>query len=161
MTDPARNDELAETLERTGDYRVLRRVPTVSRYAEPAPDEALRRGVIVDVETTGLDPKRDKIIELAILPFDFSSEGVLFDVHEGYAGFEDPGEPLSVQVIQLTGITDADVRGQTLNDALVAELAAEATLVVAHNAGFDRRFVERRLPMFVDKAWACSLEQVP
>jgi DNA polymerase-3 subunit epsilon len=151
---------LAQRLEQSGDYRVLRRVPVVERYAED--DASARRlGLIVDVETTGLDPARDKIIELAILPFDFSSEGVLYGVRDSYAGFEDPGMPVPKEISRLTGITDDDVRGQTLDDDAVAALVADASLVIAHSAGFDRRFLERRFPVFVDTPWGCSREQVP
>ena len=161
MADTDDLETLAERLDQTGDYRVLRRVPNVASYAEPPTGSELRRGLIVDVETTGLDSTRDKIIELAILPFDFSSDGGLYAVHEGYAGFEDPAEPLPALVVRLTGITNDDVRGQHLDDETVGRLAAEASLVIAHSAGFDRRFMERRFPVFEDKAWACSKEQVP
>jgi DNA polymerase-3 subunit epsilon len=36
----------------------------------------------------------------------------------------------------------------------------QAALVVAHNAGFDRRFCERLFPVFAEKPWACSLCEV-
>ena len=67
----------------------------VTRYADDDPAAVKRLGLIVDIETTGLDPASDRIIELACLPFHFSSEGVLYDVLPGYAGFEDPGQPLT------------------------------------------------------------------
>ena len=133
----------------------------VTRYAEDDPATIKRLGLIVDVETTGLDPDSDRIIELACLPFHFSSEGVLFDVLPGYAGFEDPGQPLHEEVVRLTGITDDQLRGQKLDDQLVTTLATPANLIIAHNAGFDRCFLERRFPLFVDKPWACSMGQVP
>jgi DNA polymerase III subunit epsilon len=93
MGDPADLEQLARQLEQASDYRVLRRVPEISRYATEAPATAVCRSLIVDVETTDLDPMRDTIIELAILPFDFSSAGGLYAVHEGYTGFEDPAGP--------------------------------------------------------------------
>ena len=40
-------------------------------------------------------------------------------------------------------------------------LATPANLIIAHNAGFDRCFLERRFPLFVAKPWACSMRQVP
>jgi DNA polymerase-3 subunit epsilon len=86
---------------------------------------------------------------------------VLYDVLPGYAGFEDPGQPLPDEVIRLTGITDDQLRGQKLDDQIVSALATPANLVIAHNAGFDRRFLERRFPLFIDKPWACSKGQVP
>jgi DNA polymerase-3 subunit epsilon len=161
MADPADLEPLAARLEQSGDYRILRRVPLVARYADDDPAVLKRLGLIVDVETTGLDPDGDRIIELACLPFHFSSEGVLYDVLPGYAGFEDPGQPLHEEVTRLTGITDDQLRGQKLDDDAVTTLAGPANLIIAHNAAFDRCFLERRFPLFVDKPWACSLKQVP
>ena len=93
MADPADLEQLAVRLVQSGDYRVLRRVPEVTRYTDDEPAAVKRFGLIVDIETTGLDPASDRIIELACLPFHFSSEGALYDVLPGYAGFEDPGHP--------------------------------------------------------------------
>jgi DNA polymerase-3 subunit epsilon len=161
MADPADLESLAARLEQSGDYRILRRVPVVARYADNDPIALKRLGLIVDVETTGLDPDSDRIIELACLPFHFSSEGVLYDVLPGYAGFEDPGQPLQEEVIRLTDITDNQLRGQKLDDDAITTLAGPANLIIAHNAAFDRCFLERRFPLFVDKPWACSMGQVP
>jgi len=38
--------------------------------------------------------------------------------------------------------------------------AAESNIVIAHNAGFDRRFAERFWPIFQQKPWACSATQI-
>ncbi|MGH1479002.1 MAG: 3'-5' exonuclease [Geminicoccales bacterium] len=158
MTSKTEWDQLAARLDAEADYRVLRRVPDVRRYADGV---SSRLGLIVDVETTGLDPDHHKIIELAILPFHFSPSGMIYDVLPGYSGFEDPGEPIPSEVVDLTGITDAEVRDRALNEKAVAELVEASSLVIAHNAGFDRRFLERRFPLFIDKPWACSLSQIP
>jgi len=37
----------------------------------------------------------------------------------------------------------------------------DVSLVIAHNAAFDRCFVEARWPFFQDKAWGCSFAQLP
>lgn len=160
MTSESEWEHLAARLDAEADYRVLRRGPDVRRYADDdgAPP---RLGLIVDVETTGLEPDRHKIIELAILPFHFSPAGNIYDVLPGYAGFEDPGEPIPPEVVDLTGITDAEVRDRALDDEAVINLVRSSSLVIAHNAGFDRRFLERRFPLFIDKPWACSFSQIP
>jgi len=75
--------------------------------------------------------------------------------------YEDPGRPIPAEITRLTGITDADVAGRRFDDRRVAELAGAAALVIAHNARFDRPRLERRLPAFVDKPWACSCHDVP
>ena len=80
MTNEADWQDLADRLDRHDDYRVLRRVPSITQYAENGQGTASRLGLIVDVETTGLDPDQHKIIELAVLPFHFSPQGALFDV---------------------------------------------------------------------------------
>jgi DNA polymerase-3 subunit epsilon len=52
------------------------------------------------------------------------------------------------------------VAGQVIDPAEVEAFAQEAVLVVAHNAGFDRRFLERLCDVFSQKAWACSQSQI-
>jgi len=161
MVDLNELEQMADRLTASGDYRVLRRLPILERYMNDGPNETKRLGVVVDVETTGLDPNADKIIELAILPFHFSSDGVIYDVLAGYSGFEDPGQRLSEEVAKITGITDDQLRGQRLDEDAVNALAERTCLVIAHNASFDRCFLEQRFPLFVEKPWACTFTQVP
>src|SRR3546814_4221806 len=65
MTDPTM-EALAAQLEASGDYRVLRRLPVPAGGFVPMPH--MKRAVFLDVETTGLDPNVDDIIELAMVP---------------------------------------------------------------------------------------------
>jgi DNA polymerase-3 subunit epsilon len=62
--------------------------------------------------------------------------------------------------VKLTGITSQDVKGQKLNEAKIKHMVQRADLIVAHNAGFDRPFVENRLEVFEHKAWACSFQGI-
>jgi DNA polymerase-3 subunit epsilon len=61
---------------------------------------------------------------------------------------------------EVTGINDDMVKGQRLDDAQVQAMVARADLIVAHNAGFDRPFVEARFPCFAQKSWACSFMDI-
>ena len=150
----------AETLEATGEYRVLRRFSCPGRYCE---DEAtdLLRGVFLDVETTGMDSRYDQVIELAMVPFNYSADGRVFDVEQGFVGLQDPGKPLSPVIVELTGITDEELRGQRLDANEVRSVLEGVSLVVAHNAEFDRPFFEKAFPGLESLPWACSQREVP
>lgn len=153
-------EHMAARLEASGSYRILRRLEPRANYHVPD-GTPTQRGVFVDVETTGLDPATDEIVELAMVPFDFSSEGRIFAVHESFSRFRDPGRPIPAAVTALTGITDAMVTGASIDVAEIEAFLGPAALVVAHNAGFDRRFMERLSGAFVTLPWACSWAEVP
>lgn len=61
-------EALADALDASGQYRILRRLPSRSIIEQPDGSE-MRQGLFLDVETTGLDPAKDEIIELAMVPF--------------------------------------------------------------------------------------------
>jgi DNA polymerase III subunit epsilon len=154
-------DELARTLEATGDYKVLRRFQRVAAY-NPPDGAKTTTGLALDVETTGLSVAGDAIIQLAIVPFQFSSDsGRIYGVSDPITYLEDPGRPIPAEIVALTGITDQDVKGKRIDDAAVEAVVQSASLIIAHNAGFDRPFMERRLPLFKEKHWACSQQEVP
>ena len=154
-------EQMAEALDATGDYRVVRRLRPPSRYTLTEPVGELKLALLVDLETPGLDTARDAIIELGAVPFRFDTNGNVFDVLEPISYFEDPGRPIPADVVALTGITDDMVRGHRIDDARVRSAVDEAVLIIAHNAGFDRRVVERRLPSFANKHWACTRDDIP
>jgi DNA polymerase-3 subunit epsilon len=143
------------------DFRVLRRLdPAVRREALTGP--TVRRAAIVDTETTGTEHASDRIIELAVLVFEYChATGTVGRVLDTYDGLEDPGRPIPPESTAIHGITDAMVAGQLIDDARVAQLLEGVGVVIAHNAGFDRRFLEPRLPLFTNLPWACSWAEVP
>jgi len=154
-------DPRAAELEATGEYRVLRRLPLVRQYHPPDGVPTLT-ALAVDVETTGFEAQRDAIIQFGGIPFEYHPQsGRIYAVGEPAVYYEDPGRPIPPEITALTGITDGDVRGQRLDEGAIASLLGKAALVIAHNASFDRPFLERRLPLFRDQSWACSLEDVP
>ena len=152
---------MAQRLDQDPDFRVLRRLVPVHDFG-PAPAEPdIRHVLVLDTETTGLSHASDKIIELAMLLVQVdAATGQPFGPVETFEGFEDPGMPIPEVAKQVTGISDDMVRGQRLDDAQVQALIDRADLVVAHNAGFDRPFVEARFPGFAHKRWACSFADI-
>lgn len=150
---------MAAALEASGAYRVLRKLQPRAVTATPDPTKA-RTGLFVDVETTGLDPSRCEIIELAMVPFVYGLDGQIFDVGRAFHQLRQPSHSIPAEVTAITGLTDAMVAGRSIDPAEVAAFAAPAALVIAHNAAFDRRFLERFCDGFATKPWACSMSQV-
>lgn len=146
-------------LTESPDFRVLRRFVPAAAYRQPNVP-GLKQGLYVDVETTGLNTETDRIIELAIQPFQYDADGNVYAVEEGEAWLEDPGIPIPPEVTAMTGISDADVAGQQIDEEAVLAALWESSLVIAHNADFDRKMVERRFAPFAKKPWACSYREV-
>ncbi len=152
-------EAMATTLEASGEYRVLRKLKSQPPQPEPKV-QGVRIGLFVDVETTGLDPRDDEIIELAMTRFYYSPDGRIHGLGESFQGFRQPSRPIPPEVTSITGITDAMVEGHQIDPTAVASFAAPSAFVAAHNAGFDRRFLERFCDVFRTKPWACSMSQV-
>tara|TARA_Y100001934_G_scaffold107885_1_gene132456 strand:+ start:629 stop:1513 length:885 start_codon:yes stop_codon:yes gene_type:complete len=155
------NEDMIDTLEASGDYRVLRRLQPKSSY-NTADGTDTKLAIFLDLETTGLNPIKDEIIEIAMVPFEFSSDGRIFDVHRAYNELQEPKSgAVPEEITRITSITTAMVRGKTIDPAKVAEIASPAALIIAHNASFDRKFAEKTFDLFSTKAWACSMTQIP
>jgi DNA polymerase-3 subunit epsilon len=151
---------LASELTASGKYKVLRRLEPHTEPIHPC-SEHERIAIFLDVETTGLDTFNDEVIELAMVPFVYSPEGMIVRVGEAFQSYRDPGIPIPPEVTALTGITDDIVCGQKLDLNAVDAFVADASLIIAHNANFDRKFAERLSAVFEKKAWACTMLQIP
>ena len=162
MSDPLtfmRLEDAAKALEASGNYKVLRRLLPRDAYASAELTDA-RYGVLLDVETTGLDAATDEIIELGMLKFTFTTDGRVGRVVDRFQEFREPGVAIPANVTEITGITPQMVAGQSIDAERVERFIAGAALVIAHNARFDRRFCERVWPGFVGKHWACSQTEI-
>lgn len=153
--------DLVDRLERDGTHRVLRKLDVAEgRTGVPYHGGDTFIAVVLDVETTGLDATKDVVIELAVRRFRYDKAGRILKIDASRSWFEDPGRPLDAEVTRLTGLTDAGLVGQRIDEAEAARLLCTGHLVIAHNAAFDRRFVERRLPAAAGLPWACSMCEI-
>ena len=116
---------------------------------------------ILDLETTGLDKANDKIIELAVKLMSVDNKtGDLNAILNQYESFQDPEEHIDEKVSMVNGITNDMVDGHAINWDSVEEIMESADLIIAHNAGFDRAFMDRYLPISKEKIWICSVNDV-
>jgi DNA polymerase-3 subunit epsilon len=150
---------MAEMLAKSPDYRVLRRLVPRTEFA-PCEGQSTKTGILLDIETTGLNTMQDEIIELAMVKFDYLPDDRLARITDVFSSFNEPSIPIPEEIVELTSITDEMVAGHHIDPAAVAAFASNAVLIIAHNANFDRKFAERYWPMFEQKAWACSATEV-
>lgn len=150
---------LASALASHVDYRIARRIqPMVRGVADFERTDELSVCVL-DCETTGTDHETDRIIELALQRVYVSADGRIVLTGQPRSWLEDPGVPISPEITRITGLTDDDVRGQTIAESEARFVISSADVVLSHNAGFDRPFVEKRLGLS-GLAWACSLNDI-
>ena len=159
--DPSDIERAAALLGGHPDFRLLRRLVPRDEFAVTAGGPAAEC-IVLDTETTGTDAEADQVIELAMLrvAYDVGS-GTVLRVVDSYEGLEDPGRPIPPESTAIHGITDAMVAGQRFDEARIAAFVSGATLLIAHNAYFDRRFLEGRLPLFAALPFACSFQDLP
>ncbi|NCC76031.1 MAG: PHP domain-containing protein, partial [Clostridia bacterium] len=98
--------------------------------------------VALDVETTGLDPAKDRVIEVALVPFLPDGQGG-FTAGEPWVSLVNPQVDLPPKITELTGITALDLQGAPDPWPVFCELAERIgdKPVVAHNAFFDLAFI--------------------
>jgi len=95
--------------------------------------------VALDLETTGLDPQRDSILEIGAVKF--RGDQVL----DTFASLVNPGRPIPLKITELTGITDAMVQDAPSLWSVLPRLASfvRDQPVVGHNIAFDLGFLRR------------------
>ncbi|MCK5146938.1 DEAD/DEAH box helicase family protein [bacterium] len=103
--------------------------------------------IAFDFETTGLNPRRDEIIEAGVVRL---KAGI--PVHT-FSQLYNPTIPVPDIVTQLTGLSDKDLQGQPALEANFTELFEQfkGNWFVAHSASFDRGFLKN----------ACKLYKIP
>jgi predicted DnaQ family exonuclease/DinG family helicase len=97
--------------------------------------------VVFDIETTGLDPVNDRIIEIGAIQFKDGKENKILDT------LINPGIEIPAHITKLTGITDSDVKNAPqIEDELdkLFDFIGESP-IVGHQINFDASFLERQL----------------
>lgn len=110
--------------------------------------------IVLDTETTGLSVQDNKLIEIAAARLRGREVVDRFDT------FVHPGGPIPPEIVRLTGITDADVADAPSPEEAVAALEefVGGCPVIAHNAAFDRSFIEAvKGGVRVSEVWIDSL----
>ena len=113
------------------DVRILRRVSSLNDFPLSARGEGpIRRVAVLDTETTGTDPLTDEIIDVAVVVLEVDAVGEIVGIASAGQSLRDPGVPIPAAITRLTGISDSDVRGKTIDlDRLERRLASADVLL--------------------------------
>ena len=103
--------------------------------------------VCVDIETTGLNPKSDKIIEIGAVKI---RDGEIVDT---FQSFVNPGRMLPENIIELTGIRDEDLKDADNLETVIPrflEFSGE-DILLGHSVIFDYSFIKKAVVMLDEK----------
>lgn len=96
--------------------------------------------VVFDLETTGLNPVENRIIEIGAIKI------VDGEFTETFSALIDPQINLPEKIIELTGLCDADLKGKPLIEEVLPDFYkfVQDSILVAHNLTFDYNFISAK-----------------
>lgn len=96
--------------------------------------------VALDLETTGVDPEVDRIVEVGAVRFDESGQRI-----DEFSALVNPGRRLTAFIERLTGISNSDLSGADRFEELRPRLEAYLgeAVVIGHNVTFDLEFLAK------------------
>ncbi|GHU65249.1 DNA polymerase III subunit epsilon [Spirochaetia bacterium] len=94
-----------------------------------------------DLETTGLDAQKDRIVEIGAVKFD--RRGLI----ARFSTLINPGIPMPIEAGRVNNITDSMLKNQPSIDEVLPDFIGfiKNTILIAHNAPFDCGFINAKL----------------
>ncbi len=109
--------------------------------------------VIFDLETTGLSPVNDRIIEIGAVKMCGGK------VTDSFSTFVNPQIPIPFNIESLTGISDSMVENAGTIEEILPEFLefCKGAVMVAHNAGFDVGFIKEKTDAILGRKFECTV----
>ncbi|NIJ61144.1 exonuclease domain-containing protein [Qipengyuania flava] len=141
--------------------RVLHRITPLEDWQSPANARSpFMRIAVLDLETDGLDPLYNEILEIAVAMIVVDRNGRIIEVEGVSGGLQQPSRPIEPEIERITGITDAMVAGKRLVPQKIAKHLKTADACLAFHVAFDRRHLEMLVPEVGEMPWICAMADV-
>ena len=108
--------------------------------------------LIIDLETTGIDPKESKIIEVGAILYSVEHQCVLQQLSTLLEHTENPAQ----HVNKINPLSTEGIKNRVLLD-LFKEWVEEADYLVAYKASFEKSFLQG---IGKNKKWICAYEDI-
>lgn len=106
--------------------------------------------LVIDTETTGLDPEKEKIVEIGWVEVMQKKGG--WSIGRKFTSLVDPGIPIPAEAMSIHHIRDEEVAGGLPIDKVLSCLKPFTPFIpAAHNAAFDQKFLQSLPP-----DWICT-----
>jgi DNA polymerase-3 subunit epsilon len=110
--------------------------------------------LIIDLETTGLDPEIDSPIELGAILYSIPDRCTIQQISTLFPVVENPAENIN----QISAKASQTVKNTELVMTLFQEWVNMADYLVAHNVGFDREWFGKGILPVIEKPWLCTYD---
>jgi DNA polymerase III subunit epsilon len=145
------------------NHKILCRVPQniANKKTNNQINGKIFKTAFIDLETTGLEAKKDEIIEIGTLIISYTKINGFIAIDYQNNQLQQPNNPISEEITKITGITNEDVKGKKIDWKILKQKLSEVDLIICHNAYFDRNFLELQTPedfsnLIKEKSFACS-----
>jgi len=117
--------------------------------------------LLIDVETTGLDHKKGKLLEIGAIFYDIDTKSILHSMSTMI--FSDNNAAEHINNISISSLMSVNVTNTYYAINYLKQLIIDADVLVAHNAQFDRNWLESYLPLsdiIKSKKWLCTKKDI-
>ncbi|MBW7934113.1 MAG: hypothetical protein H3C62_11015 [Gemmatimonadaceae bacterium] len=160
-------EDAATLLREAGAFRVLTPlVPPRMPLPDELPDASLlerRRALIVNTQTTGLEPQHDELLEVAALPIEYDARtGRVLATGPTIVQRRDLHRELYADEARRASLTTADLTGQRIDERFLHHAGEASNLVIAFAGAFHRQFLAPWAPkLAAERPWACAFRDIP
>lgn len=132
------------------------------KYERATRGSNVGRGLFIDTETTGLNPLKHQVVELTATLFSFNKKtGEILNAQEQiYHGFQKLMFQSRHQFIP-GGVSAQSLSQEAISTTRIRRLMQQADFISAHNAPFDKKFVERLVPQAASMPWLDTMRGIP